>query len=118
MGLVEALGQLPTAQLFFHKTPIELADDFGFLRVTNDLRDTAMPFGQIPLAVTMIRPRHKLSPARFLQPSTPGTFVNLGAFIFCHHSLHLGEKFSLWGIAERILQKKPLDVEFLKLFDQ
>ena len=66
VGLVEALGQLPTAQLLFDHGLLEVADHFGFLRVKDDLRYTAMPFGQIPIAITMIRPGHKLSPARFL----------------------------------------------------
>jgi len=44
--------------------------------------------------------------------------VNLGAFVLRHHALHLGEQLPLGGIAEWILQKNPLHLQFLKLFDQ
>ena len=118
MRLVQPLGQLPTAQVFFHQSLIELANDFGFFRINNDLRRTAMPFGQILIAVTMIRPRYKLPSARFLQPSTSGAFENLGAFVLCPHPLPLRQQFSLGGITKGMLQKNPVDAEFLKLFDQ
>jgi len=44
--------------------------------------------------------------------------MNLRAFVFRHHPLHLGEQFPLRRIAKGILQKNPLHLQFLKLFDQ
>ena len=77
-----------------------------------------MAFGQIAIAITAIGPRNKLPTARFFQSSTSCALVNLRTFIFRHHPLHLGEQFSLRSITKRVLQKNPLHVEFLKLFDQ
>jgi len=57
---------LPTTQLLFDDGLIEVADHCGFLGVNDDLWHTAMPFGQIPIAITMIRPGHKLATPRFL----------------------------------------------------
>jgi hypothetical protein len=57
---------LPTPQLLFDDGLIAVADDFGVLWVNDDLWHTAMPFGQIPIAVTMIRPGHKRAAPRFL----------------------------------------------------
>jgi len=66
MSLVAPLAQVPPAQLFFHPSPIKLADDCGFSRINTDLRRAAMPFGSIALPITMKRPRHELPTSRFL----------------------------------------------------
>jgi hypothetical protein len=109
---------LPTAQLFFHQAPIELTDDFRFFQINCDLRSTAMTFGQIPIPITTKGPRDELSTAGFLQSAPPRAFMNLGSFVCRHHSLPLGQQLALRRIAKRILQKNPLDLQFLNLFDQ
>ena len=117
-ALSALLGQLPTAPLLFPEPPIELANDLGFFRVNKDLRCTALPFGQIRRAVTMIGPRQKLSSARFFQSSAAGAFENLSAFVFGPHPLPLREELPLGRIPTGIRQKNPVAGEFLNLLAQ
>src|SRR2546429_877566 len=77
-----------------------------------------MPFWQIPVPMTLIRPRHELPTPGFLQPATPRPFGNLGALILRDHALHLRQQFALRTIAERIVEKDHLDVHLYELFYQ
>ena len=77
-----------------------------------------MAFGQIAIARTTKGPRDNLPTPRFLHPSTPRAFVNLGAFLLRHHALPLGEQLSLRRITKRVLQETPVHLQCLNLRDQ
>jgi hypothetical protein len=77
-----------------------------------------MPFRQIPVPITLIRPRHELPTPGFLQPATTRPFGNLGTLILSNHALHLGQQLALRTVAEGILEKDDLRVQLGKLFDQ
>src|SRR5215831_3929599 len=54
----------------------------------------------------------------FLQPPATCTFGNLSPLVLGDHPLHLCEQFTLRGIAEWVLKKDQLCIEFLELLDE
>jgi hypothetical protein len=75
-------------------------------------------FGKIAIPIAMIGPRNEVTSACFLQAATTHSFGNLGAFVLGDHALHLCEQFTLRTVAERVLKKDQLRIEFLKLLDE
>jgi hypothetical protein len=118
VGGVQPFGNLPTTQLFFHQGTIDGAHDVSLCGLNHHLRGAAMPFRQISVPITLIRPRHELSTPGFLQPAPPRPFSNLGALILRDHALHLRQQLALRTIAERIVEKDHLRVHLGELFDQ
>jgi hypothetical protein len=118
VGGVEPFGDLPTTELFFYQGAIDGAHDVSLCGLDHHLRGAAMPFRQIPVPLTLIRPRHELPTSGFLQPAPPGPFGNLGTLILGDHALHWRQQFALRTIAERIVEKEHLRVYFGALFDQ
>jgi hypothetical protein len=118
VGLVQACGDLPTTEGLFDSQAREVADHLRFLQVNHDLGQTAVAFGQIVVPIAPGGPREQCAPPGFLQAAPARAFKNLGALIFGHPPLHLGQQLALRRVAKGGLQKNQFDMELLELLDE
>jgi hypothetical protein len=118
VGLVQAFGDLPTPEVLFAYQALEVSEHRRFLQVNHDLGKTAVAFGQIVGPIAPGGPREQCAPPGFLQAAPARAFENLGALLFGHHPLHLGQQLALRRVAKGGLQKNQLDVELLELRDE
>ncbi len=117
VGLVQALGDLPTTAVLFDAQALEAADHRRFLQGNHDLGKTAVAFGQRVVPRAPGGPREQCAPPGFLPAAPARACENLGALLCGHHPLPLGQQLALRRVAKGGLQKHRWDVERLALLD-
>jgi len=112
------LGELTTAQVFFHHRAIDVSYAGGFQGLDPDLRRRAVTVRQRAVAITTVRPRDEFAVPGFLHPSATGAFGHLGALVLGDHPWHLRAQFAVRTVAKRILEQAQRRVHLLERLAQ
>src|SRR5262245_12149205 len=86
-----------------------------FCAFTCSVTSAAVTLGQIAITVAAVGPRDVFTATSLIQSAPSCTFGNLSPLVLGDHPLHLCEQLALRGIAEWVLKKDQLCIEFLEL---